>query len=118
METVLSKSDFAGKLAAMAPAVRMDGGAEASGAGEGGGEGFRPEFAPLSAQQMGGAKTQFRRVSAPPREDTPSKTVPAEMGAHEPTPRRSGAPTGCGEYRSRDRLQFVGVQRATPLARR
>jgi hypothetical protein len=82
METVLSKSDFAGKLAAMAPAVRMDGGAEASGAGEGGGEGFRPEFAPLSAQQMGGAKTQFRRVSAPPREDTPSKQSPQRRWEH------------------------------------
>jgi hypothetical protein len=62
METVLSKSDFAAKLAATAVA-RVDGGAEASGAGNGG-EGFRPEFAPLSAQQMGGAKTQFRRVSS------------------------------------------------------
>jgi hypothetical protein len=62
METVLSKSDFAAKLAATA-AARLDGGAEASGAGDGA-EGFRPEFAPLSAQQMGGAKTQFRRVSS------------------------------------------------------
>jgi hypothetical protein len=63
METVLSKSDFAAKLAATA-AARVDGGAEASGAGVDGSEGFRPEFAPLSAQQMGGAKTQFRRVSS------------------------------------------------------
>lgn len=56
-ETVLSGSDFASKLKTAAPVIpeKVDGVEEAAA--------FRPEFTPLTAAQMAGPRTQFRRVS-------------------------------------------------------
>lgn len=62
-DTVVSGSDFSAKLKAQSPAVpaTTDG------------EEFRPEFTALTAQQMAGPRTQFRRLVVPTHRFTPLK---------------------------------------------
>mmetsp|Transcript_9109 Transcript_9109/g.17061 ORF Transcript_9109/g.17061 Transcript_9109/m.17061 type:complete len:232 (+) Transcript_9109:110-805(+) len=66
-ETVLSGSDFASKLKTAAPVIpeKVDGVEEAAA--------FRPEFTPLTAAQMAGPRTQFRRLGVPNHRFTPLK---------------------------------------------
>lgn len=62
-ETLVLGEDFAAKLKAAAPPVpeTTDG------------SGFRPEFSALTAEQMAGPRTQFRRLAVPTHRFTPLK---------------------------------------------